>query len=92
MAQRTRAEWTAIFEANDVPFAPINTVQEAIEDPQVAALGTMVEMTHPELGTVRAVNCPVLVDGERPRKGVLAPPKIGEHTAQTLAGLKTGGA
>ena len=92
MAQRTRAEWTAIFEANDVPFAPINTVQEAIEDPQVAALGTMVEMTHPELGTVRAVNCPVLVDGERPRKGVLAPPKIGEHTAQTLAGLKTRGA
>jgi formyl-CoA transferase len=90
MAQRTQAEWTALFEANDVPFAPIHTVKDALEDPQVVALGSVLEMTHPELGTVRAIDCPVLVDGERPRKGVLPPPKIGEHTAETLAGLKTG--
>jgi crotonobetainyl-CoA:carnitine CoA-transferase CaiB-like acyl-CoA transferase len=81
---KTRAEWMALFEASDVPFAPIHTVQDALEDPQVEALGTVLEMTHPELGTVRTIQCPVLVDGARPRTDVLAPPMVGEHTAEVL--------
>jgi formyl-CoA transferase len=87
IATRSRGEWMALFEASDVPFAPIHNVADALEDPQVAALGTVLEMTHPEMGTVRAIQCPVLADGERPRKGVLAPPKIGEHTRELLSAL-----
>ena len=87
---RSRAEWMALFEESDVPFAPIHTVKDALEDPQVEALGTILEMTHPELGTVRTIDCPILVDGERPRKGVLAPPKIGEHNSELLSAREPG--
>jgi formyl-CoA transferase len=87
---RSRAEWMSLFEANDVPFAPINTVKDALEDPQVEALGTVLEMTHPDFGTVRAIDCPVLVDGERPRKRVLPPPKIGQHNSELLPALEPG--
>jgi crotonobetainyl-CoA:carnitine CoA-transferase CaiB-like acyl-CoA transferase len=88
MVQRTRAEWMVLFDASDVPFAPIHTVQDALEDPQVEALGSVVEMHHPEFGTVRAIDCPVLVDGERPRRTNLPPPKIGEQTDELRAGLQ----
>jgi crotonobetainyl-CoA:carnitine CoA-transferase CaiB-like acyl-CoA transferase len=85
MRTRTRAEWIARFETRDVPYAPIQSVAEASVDPQVAFLETMETMIHPTEGDVKAVACPVRVDGLRPRRNSLAPPVLGEHTAEVLA-------
>ena len=84
---KPRAEWLAILDSHDVPVAPVHNVADALEDPQVAALGSVIEMNHPKRGKVRAIDCPVLVDGERPVRQPLPPPDLGEHTEVVLAEL-----
>lgn len=83
----TRGEWMARLDTTDVPFSPVNTVADAIADPQVLALGTLVRMVHPQEGAVEGIACPVLADGARPLQQMRAPPLIGEHTAEIMAEL-----
>lgn len=86
---RTRTEWIARFEPTDIPFAPVHNIPEALDDPQVRALGTAWEAEHPTKGRVVSIQCPLLVDSVRPPSVGLAPPAIGEHTADILAGIET---
>lgn len=85
---RTRAQWMMALEATDVPFSAVNTVADAILDPQVEALGTLVRMTHPTEGEMTGIACPVLVDGDRPVEEMRAPPLIGEHTDEVMAEIE----
>ena len=84
---RPRAAWMERLAATDVPFAPIHRLPEALADPQVQALGTALALEHPKEGRVVTINCPLLVDGARPRARATAPPQLGEHTAEVLAEL-----
>lgn len=78
--RRSRDEWCRCLEARDVPHAPIWSVPEVIEDPQVRHLGTFYEMQHPKEGCVTGIRRPVTIDGERgPDK--MAAPSLGEHSA-----------
>jgi crotonobetainyl-CoA:carnitine CoA-transferase CaiB-like acyl-CoA transferase len=81
--RKPRAYWIARFEENDVPYAPINGVDEALADPQIQALGTFYTVTHPQEGDVVRIRRPVLIDGER-AVADLPPPVLGEHTAEIL--------
>ena len=49
-----------------VPSGPVNTVQQALADPQTAARELIVETEHPHWGTVRQLASPVRVVSERP--------------------------
>ena len=85
-ATRSRDEWAARLEAQDVPFAPVLNVAEVIEDPQVKHLGTFYRVAHPTEGEVSGAFPPLRVDGERP--GPIAPaPTLGEHTDAILGEL-----
>lgn len=42
LASRSRAEWAEIFRAQDVWWAPVNTIDEVIVDPQAIAAGAFV--------------------------------------------------
>jgi formyl-CoA transferase len=81
--RRPRAYWVARFEANDVPYAPINGVDEALADPQIEALGTFYTVKHPTEGDIVSIRRPVLIDGQR-TVADLPPPTLGEHTAEIL--------
>lgn len=85
VATRPRAEWMAALEAADVPFAPVQTVPEVINDPQVQHLGTFYEQQHPTEGRCLDIHRPVLIDGER--QEVAPAPTLGEHSATVLAEL-----
>ncbi|WP_226577099.1 CaiB/BaiF CoA transferase family protein [Acuticoccus sediminis] len=82
---RTRAEWAARLAEADVPFASVNSVPEALADPQAEHLGTFMELEHPTEGTVRTVRNPVWIDGTRDGQPRTAPPTLGEHTEEILA-------
>jgi crotonobetainyl-CoA:carnitine CoA-transferase CaiB-like acyl-CoA transferase len=82
---KPRDEWLRRLADADVPAAPIWNVAEALDDPQVRALGTVCETRHPSEGIIRSIHCPVLVDGERPRAQMAPPPTLGEHSREILA-------
>jgi crotonobetainyl-CoA:carnitine CoA-transferase CaiB-like acyl-CoA transferase len=79
-ATQDYAHWTSRFDEEDVWWAPLNSIPEAVADPQVIASGAFVKMT-PQAGEApyRAVNSPVDFDGYTPTYGPV--PKLGEHTA-----------
>ncbi|REE92342.1 CaiB/BaiF CoA transferase family protein [Cupriavidus plantarum] len=85
--QRTRAEWCARLEAEDVPHAPMYDTSEALEDPQARHLELLVTGQHPTLGEFRTVRSPVSFDGER-ALDVTPPPLLGEHDEEIRAQLK----
>jgi crotonobetainyl-CoA:carnitine CoA-transferase CaiB-like acyl-CoA transferase len=70
--------WTAQFDANDVWWAPLNSIAEAVADPQVIASGAFVDMTpQPDEDPYRAVNSPVDFSDYTPTYGPV--PNLGEH-------------
>jgi len=75
---RSKGEWIDRLEAVGVPCAPINTLPEAVTEPQAAALG----MIQPVPGDgLELVALPLSFDGVRP--GIRrAPPRPGEHTEE----------
>jgi crotonobetainyl-CoA:carnitine CoA-transferase CaiB-like acyl-CoA transferase len=79
-------ELTAAFDVHDVWWAPLNSIVEAIADPQVQASGAFVEMTpHPGEEPYLAVNGPIDFGGFDQRPGPV--PHLGQHTAEVLAEL-----
>jgi len=76
------------LEAADVPFAPIQTIPEVIDDPQVAHLDTFYEEQHPTEGRNLGIYRPVLIDGKRDT--VPPAPTLGEHTDAVLTDLGYG--
>ena len=55
---RTTAAWLDALRGR-VPCAPVNTVAQALEDPQVLARGMIVEVEHPVWGTLRETGNPI---------------------------------
>lgn len=75
---RGREEWCARLAAHDVPSAPVYTVPEVMQDPQVRQAGTFYEFAHPEHGPMIGIHRPVTLDGARgPVRR--AAPTLGEH-------------
>lgn len=89
-AQRPLAEWVARLSAEDVPFAPVYSIEEVEQDPQVRHLGTFYEIEHPTQGWQKNIRPPVRFNGER---GLVhsAAPTLGEHAEAVLAELGIGG-
>jgi crotonobetainyl-CoA:carnitine CoA-transferase CaiB-like acyl-CoA transferase len=58
VADRTRDEVLAAFEAAQAAVAPVYDVRGILADPQYAALGTAVAVPHDRLGEVRMQNLP----------------------------------
>ena len=72
--------------AHAVPCGEVRTVAEALADPQLAARDMVVELPHPELGTVRLLGNPIKLS-RSPAVLHRPPPGLGEHTAEVLAEL-----
>ena len=80
-ARKPTDEWLRLL-AGKVPCAPVNTVREALEDPQVAEDGMILEFPHPQLGQVRTVAGPIRIS-DSPATHRRAP-GLGEHTEEVL--------
>jgi crotonobetainyl-CoA:carnitine CoA-transferase CaiB-like acyl-CoA transferase len=82
---RTVPDWVERLSRQDVPFAPINRVDAAVNDVQVKHLGLMVPVETPHEATM-AVRPPVQFDGQR-AESVRAAPLLNEHGQRIRAAL-----
>jgi len=82
-ASKTRAAWMERLSAHDVPSAPVHTVAEAMEDPEVKHLGLFYDYEHPRFGKHKGMHRAARIDGTR-ESDPLPPPGLGEHTERIL--------
>ena len=81
-----REEWLRRLQERDVPCAPLNTLEEVFEDPQVREYGFPVDVEHPKMGKVRLVGSGVDLS-RTPPTVKMPPPMLGEHTEEILGTL-----
>lgn len=81
-----RDEWLGRLLENDVPAAPINTLDEVFADPQVKTYGFPTEVEHPKMGKVKLVGNAVTMSRTPPTID-RPPPVLGEHTDEILQSL-----
>jgi crotonobetainyl-CoA:carnitine CoA-transferase CaiB-like acyl-CoA transferase len=80
---RTTQAWVELLLAIGVPVGEINTVAQALEDPQVQARDMVREVEHPTAGRIKLIGpAPKF---SRSALTVSAPPPLGYHTAEILA-------
>jgi formyl-CoA transferase len=81
--ERPAAFWAERLEAAGVPCGPINSIAQALADPQAMARGLRIDLPHPTAGTVPLVGMPIRMSRSPP--GYLRPPPLlGEHTDEVL--------
>jgi crotonobetainyl-CoA:carnitine CoA-transferase CaiB-like acyl-CoA transferase len=76
-SRETLSVWTERLGCNDVPYAPINGIDEVVRDLQVKHLGLIVPVESPH-GGAQAVRPPVQFAGVR-STSVRAAPRLDEH-------------
>jgi crotonobetainyl-CoA:carnitine CoA-transferase CaiB-like acyl-CoA transferase len=76
----TTDEWIARLLAEGVPCGPLNTIAEALRDPQVAARNLLVEIEGRKFPRAPLVMSKTPVELKR------GPARIGQHTGEVLAG------
>jgi len=79
-----RDHWLDGLLAADVPAAPVYTLDEVLDDPQVRHLDMVREVPHPKLGHVRLVESAVRLS-DTPTEIHSAAPGHGEHSEEILA-------
>ena len=83
LAERSAAELSAVFEANELPFAPIVRPEELFADPHLNATGGLAPVRMNDGGASKVPLMPFTLGGERP--GIrLQPPRLGEHGHELL--------
>jgi formyl-CoA transferase len=78
VATRPAADWLKLLEEAGIPAGPINTISQALADPQAVHRGMRVNAEGGALGGVPMVGSPIRIDGER-SDAPLPPPALGEH-------------
>jgi len=79
-------EWLRKLASAGIPAAAMQTVGEALNDPQTLARGLVVEIEHPLLAKARSIANPVRL-AEHQVLYRLPPPLLGEHNRQILGEL-----
>ena len=85
LPERTLEEWGEIFDREDVWWAPVQTLEQVVADPVMAAAGAWVDVPTPD-GPARMVASPTDFHGTpwQPRG---PSPELGQHTEEALLEL-----
>jgi crotonobetainyl-CoA:carnitine CoA-transferase CaiB-like acyl-CoA transferase len=81
---RTTEQWTDLLLAAGIPAAPVNSVADALSDPQLLSRAMVQSVPHPTAGTIRLLG-PVAKLSRTPAVIRSAPPLLGADTNRILA-------
>jgi len=84
---RTRPEWLERFSGFDLPYAPLNNIEEAANDPQARHLGMIVPVEGRIEGAEEALRTPFTFDHQRATSSRAAP-LVGQHSEDIRAALQ----
>lgn len=80
--QKEAEHWLKKIQSADIPCGPINSLDEALDDPHVQQRGMLVEFEHP-MGVIKVLGSPLRLSGT-PVTYRRRPPLLGEHTEEVL--------
>ena len=75
--------WLNRLEAESVPCARVNNLEQAINDEQINYRNMMVDVPHPAGGSAKVPGNPIKLSSVESEE-FLAPPLLGEHTKEVL--------
>jgi crotonobetainyl-CoA:carnitine CoA-transferase CaiB-like acyl-CoA transferase len=84
--KRRRADWLPALDAEGIPNAPINTIEEVFEDAQLKHMGIPKRIQHPKAGISNLIGSPINLS-DTPPQFFRAAPLLGEHTEEVLRRL-----
>ncbi len=80
-------EWLVRFDLENIPCAPVNTVADAVREPQIAARNMVLGIPDPAIGTLFVAGNPIKLDGVPDPMARRAPPDLDADRAAILAWL-----
>ncbi len=80
-AEKTTREWLDILEGHSIPCAPVNEIEDVVNDPQIKAREMIQEIEHPKLGKVKLPGIPIKFS-KTPGKIRKAAPSLGENNKE----------
>jgi crotonobetainyl-CoA:carnitine CoA-transferase CaiB-like acyl-CoA transferase len=83
MHRRTTEEWLTALEAADIPVQRMNSLEDILRDPHLAAIGYFTPVEHPSEGRLLSMKVPSEWSGTSPEYRRHAP-RFGEHTREVL--------
>jgi crotonobetainyl-CoA:carnitine CoA-transferase CaiB-like acyl-CoA transferase len=84
MRKRSTAEWLEVLERADIPVQRMNSIDDIVHDPHLAAIGYFETVEHPSEGRLRSMKVPSEWSESVPAYRRHAP-RLGEHTREALA-------
>ena len=76
---KTRDEWITLLQQYKIPGGRVNTIAEALAQPQLIARDMVGELEHEQYGTIKFIKSPLKFSNLNIQYK-LAPPILGEHT------------
>lgn len=83
LIKHSKAEWIAKFSRHDIQYAPVNGIDDALNEPQVLHRSMVVERDLPNFKAMKFTGFPVKLS-ETPAEFRLDPPSLGQHTDEIL--------
>ncbi|HEY3076549.1 MAG TPA: CoA transferase [Burkholderiales bacterium] len=83
MKKRSTAQWIEALERADIPVQRMNSLDDIVADPHLAAIGYLAEVQHPSEGRLKSLAVPSEWSESAPEYRRHAP-RLGEHTREVL--------
>ena len=83
--ENTREHWMSTLQAAGITATSINTIADALADPQAQARKSVWEVEHPTLGGVNLLGSALQHLSRTPAAPQSHPPLLGEHTEEVLS-------
>jgi CoA:oxalate CoA-transferase len=83
LRQADTEDWLELMHVEDIAAAPVQTLDQVINDPQIVHNKTIVTMHHRAYGDIRGIEFPIRFSGKGERSHS-PPPILGQHTEEVL--------